>query len=111
LKSLLEFKCEDRIGTNPDVAASIVWHVVKKAGDQKLHVTEVRIAIRSVFVEIEVPDELSRFDADAYSRVVGEQLKDAVVEGARVATTLSRRTDEGRGEAILVGHATSSPIR
>ena len=84
MKKLLEFKCDTAIGADPDVAASIVWYVIKKGGqDMHLHMTEVRIVLKSVYVELDVSDLMPEDAQAKYVEMAGQMLIGAIAAGVR----------------------------
>jgi hypothetical protein len=73
---VIEFRTDTSpIGSNPDLASTIVWHVVHDAGRKGLDVTEVALKRMSLTITIKVRDGE---DPDAYVQAVGEQLRDSV---------------------------------
>ena len=77
----LAFRSNAPIGADPDVCASIVWHVVKMAAQRNLQVVELTIQRMAVFVEVEMPKGAT--DEKAYLEYVGAMLQGAIVKGAR----------------------------
>jgi hypothetical protein len=70
------------IGAEPDLAAAIVWHVVKEAGVRKWQVVELAIRRRVLRVTIRVPSAVGIGEPedrrDVYIRAVGEQIREAI---------------------------------
>ena len=69
------------LGSNPDVAAAIVWHVVGEAGRRDLRVKELVLKRHALQLTYGFPEHVVREeDKERYAAVVEQQLREAVAK-------------------------------
>jgi ribosomal protein L37E len=82
MRQVIEFRSEQNIGADPDMAAEIVREVVRAAGQHKLMVTSLTLEKKALQVAIRVPPELLGPTAPAYVKEVSARLMEALQLGA-----------------------------
>lgn len=85
---VLEFRSTERVAADPELAAAVVRDVVRAAGAQRLLVRSLTLRLRSIEVEVDVPEEVATPAAERqYLYDVGCRIVDVVQAAMRRASS------------------------